>query len=157
MEYNNDYNSQEISPVEVAEKRPTGLTVLCILTFIGSGLVMLAYFFSFVLYDMIPGQCLIMAETVGEPMSKSYEMAAELFTSVARASFLLMMVPSLFALLGAITMLNMRKLGFHLYVIGQILVVGLPMLVLKEGFSIGGLLLSLLFVALYAIFFKKMK
>jgi hypothetical protein len=157
MEINSDFNYQENNPAEVAEKRPRGLTVLCILTFIGSGFVALAYFFSFVLYDMIPGQMLMLAEQFEGTLAETYESAANLFTAIPKTSFLLMIIPYLLAIVGAGTMLNMRKLGFHLYVVGQILVVGLPMLVLKSGFSIGGLILSLIFIALYAIFFKKMK
>ena len=156
MEYNNiDY--QENNFEESVDKRPTGLTVLCILTFIGSGFITLVYFCSFALYDMLPGQMLMLAETMGEPLSETYENAANTFASTPKTSFLLMVVPYLLAIVSAGIMLNMRKLGFHLYIVGQILAVGLPMLLLKNNFSVFGLFLSLLFVALYAIFFKKMK
>ena len=157
MDYNNNYNYQENSPVEGEEKRPAGLTALCILTFIGSGIIALAYFFSFALYDMMPGQMLMLAETVGDPLAEVYENAANVFAAIPRTSFLLIMIPYLLSITGAGIMLNMRKLGFHLYVVGQVLVVGLPVLLLKSNFSIGGLFLALLFVALYAIFFKKMR
>jgi hypothetical protein len=156
MEYNND-NYQESNLGEITEKRPTGLTVLCVLTFIGSGFTLLSYFFFFALYNTIPDTMLMMAEMVGEPLGKTYENLANMFISSPQYSFLLMTLPSLFALIGAAIMLNMRKLGFHLYVVGQILVIVFPMLLLKNEFSISGLLLALLFVALYAIFYKKMR
>jgi len=157
MEYDNDYNYQKNSIIDGAEKRPTGLTVLCILTFIGSGFMLLAYFISFALHDMILEQMLMLAETMSEPLNETYENAANTFAKTSQASFLLLMIPYLFSLVGAGIMLNMRKIGFHLYVVGQILVLGLPMLVLKNDFSPFGLILALLFVALYAIFFKKMR
>ena len=157
MDYNNNSNYQENSPIEGEEKRPSGLTALCILTFIGSGFMTLAYFFSFALYDMLPGQMLMLAETVGEPLAEVYENSANVFASIPRTSFLLIIIPYLLSITGAGIMLNMRKIGFHLYVIGQILVVGLPVLILNSDFSIGKLILALLFVALYTIFFKKMK
>ena len=157
MEYNNDYNYQENSIIEGAEKRPTGLTVLCILTFIGSGFVILAYFLSFALYDLIQDTMLTMAASMEGTMAETYENAANIFAKTSQTTFLLMTIPYLCSLVGAGIMLNMRKIGFHLYVVGQILVLGLPMLVLKNDFSVGGLILSALFVALYAIFFKKMR
>ncbi|MCL2132074.1 MAG: hypothetical protein FWH36_06450 [Lentimicrobiaceae bacterium] len=156
MEYNNDYNYQENNVVE-NEKRPSGLTVLCILTFIGSGFSLLAYFFSFSLYDTIQEMMLAMAETVGGMLAETYENTANIFINTPKMFFLLMMLPALFSIVGSTFMLNMRRLGFHMYVVGQILVLGFPMLLLKSGFNVGGLLFSLLFIALYAIFFKKMK
>jgi len=156
MEYNND-NYQENNVGEVAEKRPTGLTVLCVLTFIGSGFMLLSYFFSFAFYAIIPDKMIMMSEMIGSPLNKTYVDAANLFTTIPQSYFLLMMLPYLFALVGSAFMLNMRRLGFHLYVIGQILVLGFSMLLLKSGFPLSELFLALLFVGLYAIFFKKMK
>jgi len=156
MEYNND-NYQENNIGEVVEKRPTGLTVLCILTFIGSGVMLFSYFVSYALYNTIPNTMLMLAESMGGTIGKIYEDAADIFINTPKSSFLLMTLPSLFSIVGAAIMLNMRKLGFHLYVVGQILVVGFPVLLLKSEFSIGGLFFAFLFIALYAIFFKKMK
>jgi hypothetical protein len=156
MECNND-NYQENNIGKVAEKRPIGLIVLCVLTFIGSGFMLLGYFFSFALYSTIPNAMLLLAESMGGAVGEIYEEAANIFTNTPQYSFLLMMLPALFSLVGAAIMLNMRKLGFHLYVVGQVLVLGFPILLLNGEFSIGGLFFSLLFVALYAIFFKKMK
>ena len=156
MDYNNN-NYQENNIGEITEKRPTGLTVLCILTFIGSGIMLLCYFIFFALYDTLPDTMLMMAEMVGEPMGKTYENLANTFLNSPQSSFLLMMLPALFAITGAAIMLNMRKLGFHLYVVGQVLELGFPVLLLKSEFGIGGLFISLLFVGLYAIFFKKMR
>jgi hypothetical protein len=155
MEYNNN-NYQENNIGEVVEKRPTGLTVLCILTFIGSGVMLFSYFVSYALYNTMPNMILTLAESMGGTVGKIYEDAADIFINTPKSSFLLMTLPSLFSIVGAAIMLNMRKLGFHLYIVGQILIVGFPILLLKSNFSIGDLLFTLLFVALYAIFFKKM-
>jgi len=157
MEYNNDYNYQENNVYENVVKRPTGLTVLCVLTFIGSGLSILSYLLCFFTYDMLPNMMLLYAESLGGSLGEVYENAAEMFTNTARYAFLLMTIPFLTAIVGAGFMLKMRKLGFHLYVVGQILIAGFRMLILQWEFDMSGLLISILFIALYAIYLKKMR
>ncbi len=146
---------------ESKEKCPTGLTVLAVLTFIGSGFMLMMYVILFGMYDVLPQMMLTAAETMGNTMGDTYrqmyEQSAEMLAGMNRNSFLLLTIPYLFSIAGAGFMLAMRKLGFHLYVIGQILVLALPAIVMKNGFSVGGLFLSIAFIGLYFMYYKKFR
>ncbi len=157
MEYNDDYNYQGDNIYDDSEKHPTGLTVLCILTFIGSGFSIITYLVSFFMYDILPEMMLTMGESLGGTLGETYENAADMFANIPQYSFLVMTIPYLLSIVGSGFMLKMHKLGFHLYVTSQILILGLPMLISKGGFNTSGLFISLLFISLYAIYLKRMK
>ena len=157
MNYTDESNFQTLENPNITEKRPGGLTVLAILTFLGSGLMLFSYFVVFATYDIMPDKMLQMGESFGEPMRTTYQQVADMITGTSRNSFLLVALPYLLSIVGAGFMLAMRKIGFHLYVASQVLILPLSMILLKEDFSIGSLLLSVAFVGLYAIFFKKLK
>jgi hypothetical protein len=146
---------------ENKEKRPAGLIVLAVLTFIGSGFMLMVFLTLFGMYDVLPQMMLTVAETMGESMGESYrelyEQAAETIKSISRHSFLCLTLPYLCSIAGAGFMLAMRKTGFHLYVIGQILVLTLPMILMKNGFPTGELLLSIAFIGLYFMYYKKFR
>jgi len=157
MNYTDESNFQTLETPNNTEKRPVGLTVLAILTFLGSGLMLFSYFVVFAMYDVLPEMMLNMGDIYGEAMSASIQQSIDMITNVSRSSFLLATLPYLLAIVGAGFMLAMRKIGFHLYVVAQILILALSMILLKEDFSIMGLFLSIAFVGLYAIFFKRLK
>jgi hypothetical protein len=146
---------------ENKEKRPTGLTVLAVLTFVGSGFMLLTYLYVFGKYDVLPQMLLAfaeaMSESMGESFRKVYEQTAEMITNTNRSSFLYLALSYLCSIAGAGFMLAMRKAGFHLYAIGQILVLTLPMILMKNGFPTGELLLSIAFIGLYFMYYKKFK
>ena len=123
-------------PVEI-KKRPTFLTVLCILTFVGSGLGLLYGLLAIVaagaikgLLESIPG----MSQMNGEGM-----MLIVISAALSAAS-----------LFGAIMMWKMKKLGFYIYVAAQIAAVAI-------SFTVMGLIFSLLFLVLYFLNFKHME
>ncbi len=138
-------------------KRPDFLTVLCILTFIGSGISLLSQFFSFALYDTISGLFLQMGSTMGGEFEKIYTEAADLFVSMPRYYFIILALVYIISLTGAILMFKLRRIGFHIYVVSQLLLLGLPLLIIHASFNIFNLLFSLMFVLFYARFLKIMK
>lgn len=95
--------SEEILDIENSqgnnEERPTFLTVLCILTFIGSGLGILGGLIG----------------AVGNLFSSSYANAP----GSGVLSILLGIISSALCLFGAIQMWQLRKSGFNLYVAGS--------------------------------------
>ena len=157
MNYTDESNFQTLENPNNTEKRPGGLTVLAILTFLGSGLMLFSYFTVFAKYDTMPGMMRQMGEVYGEPMLTRFQQVADMIANTSRTSYLWVALPYLLSIAGAGFMLAMRKVGFHLYVASQVLILPLSMILLKEDFSIGSLLLSVAFVGLYAIFFKKLK
>jgi hypothetical protein len=98
-----------------------------------------------------------MGSTMGDSYRQMYEQSAEMLTNISRSSFLLLTLPYLFSIVGAGFMLAMRKIGFHLYIVGQILVLALPAILMKSGFPVGGLFLSIAFIGLYFMYYKKFR
>jgi len=121
----------------IIKKRPTFLTVLCILTFIGSGLGLLFGLLAIVaagaiagLLESIPG----MSQLNGDGM-----MLIVISAALSAAS-----------LFGAIMMWKMKKMGFYIYAAAQIAMIAV-------SFSVMGLIFSLLFLVLYFLNFKHME
>jgi hypothetical protein len=136
----------------VVEKRPTLMTVLCILSFIGSGLYAFSSYFVFFFYDAFL--------KVAPDVESIYKMPGlkDLLVSIQPGYFLSTAVINTLSLTGAILMWQMRKAGFHTYAIAQILLVIAPMYFLKTpGPDFFNILLSGTFLLLYGINFKKMR
>jgi hypothetical protein len=158
MGYIDDSDYQKYDNTNNVRKAPTGLMVLCVLTFIGSGFSALTYFLSFLLYDTLTAMMLQMADTMGGVFATYYSNAADMFSSTSRYLFLLMAISCLLSITGSGCMVKMRKVGFHLYVAGQILLIGLPIILMtKGGFSFFEAVLSIVFIALYGSYLKKMR
>ena len=160
METENSYLKSDESQ-KTNGKRPDFLTVLCVLTFIGSGFSFLSQIFSFTLYDIIPDFYRETANSFSGVFGKSYSeaasMIADTFASIPRYYFIILACVYALSIAGAILMFLMHKIGFHLYIVSQLLILGLPLLIIHSGFNLFNLLLSLLFIILYARFIKIMK
>ncbi|MCL1850225.1 MAG: hypothetical protein FWF70_02295 [Bacteroidetes bacterium] len=134
-------------------KRPGFLTFLCILTFIGSGLSLLTNLlmpvFAPALLDMLrnssatlpPNVLDIYEQTAATPIWKFYLLAFFCATS----------------LLGAIYMLKMKRIGFHIYAISQLVQMGIGHFIIGGYYkpSFFGIFITVLFIGLYTIYYKK--
>lgn len=112
----------------IEKERPTFLTVLCIITFVVSGIFFLSSVYSALTYDK---EAQLVANEQG--IEQMYTMAAEDETgtmsqvipamevfndeNIENATIILTIniLSSLLSLLGAIMMYQMKKIGFHLY------------------------------------------
>ncbi len=125
-------------------KRPTQLTVLCILTFIGSGMNLFSSLIIAGFYDLF-------VEIATEFAEKFKIPGLEMLTEATPAFFLVSGVLYAGSLAGAILMMLMKKTGFHIYTISQILLVIAPMYFLHlPGPGIPELIFSGLFIFLYS-------
>lgn len=130
-------------------KRPVLLSVLCILTFIGSGLGSLSFLVTYLSFDI--------AQELFQEM-KDIVPGIEYVAKAGKNLFLTGSILYFFSLLGASLMWQLRKAGFHFYVALQILLVILPLVYISGyGISFLDVLLSLVFIFLYAKFLKIMK
>jgi hypothetical protein len=141
---------QMLPATESKEKRPTMLTVLCILTFIGSGLNAFSNMMVFIFFDA--------SMKFAAEMLKVFKITGmDQFLAVKPGYFAATSGINALAVAGAIWMWQLRKPGFHIYTISQILVIIAPMyffhLPTPDFFSI---LLSGIFVMLYSSYLKKM-
>jgi len=94
---------------------------------------------------------------MGGEIGELYIKTAELFVNMPRYYFLILAAVYVISIIGAFLMLLLRKIGFHLYTISQILYLGLPLLIIHSPFNVPNLLLSMIFVLFYARYLKLMK
>ena len=132
------------------DQRPTLLTVLCILTFIGSGLNAFSNLMVFIFFD---ASMAFAAELV-----KKFKLPGmELFLDAKPVYFAVTALINVLAVAGAIMMWRLRKHGFHIYTVAQILVILAPMYFFRlPGPDFFSILLSGVFVILYSFNLKKM-
>ncbi|MCD4698467.1 MAG: hypothetical protein K8S16_19750 [Bacteroidales bacterium] len=136
-------------PTDNKGKRPDILTVLCILTFIGSGLAVFSNLFIYLSFDEV-------AEILDDVEFDlpEFKMILSGGKSFFMAGFFLYMV----SLAGAIQMWKFRKIGFHLYTAAQIFILVLPVVTIDSyQFSIASLFITLAFVFGYFSQLKIMK
>lgn len=119
--------------VQTTNERPVFLTVLCILTFIGSGLGLLFGLIGLVAAGAIDS----FAQYLPVPVESG------IFKSII---VLVMLAASLY---GAIQMWNLKKLGFYIYA-------GANVILLIMSFGIFGLIFTALFIVLYGLNLKHM-
>jgi hypothetical protein len=121
--------------VQTTNQRPTFLTVLCILTFIGSGLGVLFSLFG------------IFGIGALDSFISNY---GGVSTDTGIMKPVLILIFSGASLYGAIMMWGLKKMGFYLYVVAQILIVAF-------GWSIMALIFALLFIILYGLNLKHLQ
>ncbi len=132
-------------------RKPGLLILLAVLTFIGSG-------WSFISYLILSA----LGPRIQEyPMPFSTPETDEMFQRMADVpQWQYFLIALLFAVsvIGAVQMLRLKKIGFHIYTIAQILA-----LVLVPYFTLGtfypgiwSIFITLLFVGAYGYFYKRM-
>jgi hypothetical protein len=133
------------------QKRPLLLTVLCILTFISTGISILGSL-------MIPMLSGVMTEMLNMP-----QFASEANTDALRAIqagwsyYLIVLLLTSISLTGSLMMWNLKKNGFHLYTIANILLFYLPIIWFGFPFNLLGAFFPAAFITLYAMHMKYMK
>ena len=132
-------------------KRPGFLTFLCVLTFIVSGLMLLCYL-------IVP----VFASTLVEMMRQSAPPAGtlEVYEQMAEMPiwhFCLLALLNATAILGAVYMLKMKTIGFHIYTVSKLVQLCVLQFLIGGSFQpkITGLIITCLFIGLYAIYYKK--
>lgn len=153
MENNNQetyYNAR--NPFEPQKnQRPPLLTVLCILTFIGSGIGVL----SNLLYIFIAKDLSNYPTPFSNPI---YEEMLLKMSEVASWKYAILALLSTISIIGAVFMLYMKKHGFHIYTAAQILILFLNPFFLQNTINPGifSIIITGIFIGLYATNYKKM-
>lgn len=130
-------------------KRPDLLKLLCILTFIGSGLASVSNMFIYLSFDEI----LLLKDEYVQILPEM-----ETILSGGKRFFLTGFIFYTLSLFGALNMWKMRKIGFHLYTGAQIFILILPVVFIESyPFSFIGLIVTAIFVGAYASNLKFMK
>lgn len=149
-------DDSDLNVKEYNGKRPPFLTVLCILTFVGAGLLLL---YSFIMWVSITAVGNMVESFDG---GNSEEM--EVFRWIKLFLFA-SLIANLLCIAGAIVMMLMRKIGFYIYVVGQVIPVivllmalgtnvqeefGMVMIVIMTVFPAG-------FIVMYGLNFKYLR
>lgn len=134
-----------------AGKRPTLLTVLCILSFIAAGFGLLAYIGAIAAVGMVSAAVSGM-EGAGAVMASAGPSAGLIW-----AYIIVGFVTTLVALFGVLKMWKLQKSGFMIYAVavGASTIMG----IVYSGFgaSIVGIIITGAFIALYGMNLKHMK
>lgn len=152
--------------------RPTFLTVLCILTFIGSGWSIYSGITNYYTADVSYGIVNEQFEKVQEQLDnqEGAESVGELFQSIGASmspekikdNGIATAITSIITLIGAILMWGLRKTGFYVYVVGAVAAIIAPMVIFGGGFagaiaSGGAAFMGILFIVLYALNLKHLR
>ena len=130
--------------------RPTLLTVLCILTFIWSGMNLFSSLVIAGFYDVFIQIAQEFAEKFKWP-------GIDQLLAIKPLFFIATGIGNAGSLVGALLMMRLKKTGFHVYTIFQILLVIAPMYFMHlAGPQITDLLFSGLFILLYSTNLKFM-
>lgn len=151
------------------KKRPTMLTVLAVLSFIYIGISIISNFFQLIrgpftedeLYEMkvdsakqITEMKTLGADWVVDLLEKSQRMIEDLNSNFYLA-LSITLISFIIGLVGVIMMLKRRKLGFHLYIIYNIIAVGAVFLYASPAnvpafATIFNVIIAALFIFLYS-------
>jgi hypothetical protein len=129
-------------------KRPPLLSILCVLSFIGSGLAAVSSFITYLFHDVV-----VNAIATGEFDEEL--LALDFFASISKEYFILHGLLMVVSFTGVWHMWNMRRSGFHLYALSQILVLIVSTIYLYNPAGISpmfDMLLTTLFILLYLRF-----
>jgi hypothetical protein len=154
--FDNLPNEQEPTPAPV--KRPPSLTLICILTFIFSGLSFISWLFCSVYYYYLPD---LVKSLPFKNAIAGIEGMAEFMKVMTETSiwyFIFNTILFGMSLAGAILMFRLKKNGFHLYTVAQILLLILPLIYLagyKTEFTSTAITAS--FIFLYFTYLRIMK
>lgn len=137
-------------------QRPAFLSVLCVLTFIGSGCSALSMLLVGALRPML--QEMFESGALDSYSSiPGFETQMETLLAVPVFYYLLMFLFYAASVAGAAMMWKMKRIGFHIYVIAQCVVLIAGMWLGYTGFSWSGLIWTALWVGAYAMNLKYMK
>jgi hypothetical protein len=151
MENINEYTPYE-NPFE-EKKRPGFLTFLCILTFIGSGFSLLSNLLMPIIAPI--GLEFLQGSSLGDTPGVIEQYEQMVATPVWK--FYLTAIFCATSVLGAVYMLKMKRIGFHLYAVAQFAILAVSQFLFGGNLQpkISDLIITLLFIGLYAIYYKK--
>ena len=133
---------------QIFETRRRNLRIILTLSIIGSGL----YFISYLMTGMALPALKAMYQSGSITFPPETTVLVEQFFETPRSFFLCSALLYAASLTGVILMWNLRKSGFHLYTLAQLLVMLVTLLFLgRERLPLGDIMFTLLFIVYYYI------
>lgn len=146
----------------VPAKRPTFLTVLCILTFVGGGISLIMNIMSYFTYSAMAasgGDMLSDLGAQGEQVEAAMSMLG-LDPAKMATSALIVAILNVVVLAGALMMWKLKKVGYYIYLVGELVQAVIPVIVI--GGLAGGMsvifmgIIAIVFIILYGLNLKHM-
>lgn len=158
------------APQSSGSARNTFLTVICILSFIGSGLGLLSSIRSYFTADTmaaITSTAMKTAQDQVDSLPNTPNVAKTIMSSVSKGytadnikkNALMDLVSTILTLLGAIMMWNLKKTGFYLYIAGIVVLIAAPLVfgqLLGMIAGIGSGIVGVAFIVMYGVNLKQM-
>ena len=148
---------QEVQENMSAQKqqRPDGLSLICVLSFLGGGLSFISNFSIYAFYSQLITA--IEEDQVMKIPNVDMDMVLNLLQTSGRFYYLIVALLYLVSLFGVYKMWNLRKQGIHYYSIAQIVLLILPLIFIDRGMSVfPALLITALFIYIYSRYQKIM-
>lgn len=149
-------------------KRPGALSFVLILSMIGSGWCILMNLMSAITRSLLASMMensdtAQLSESISTMYSNSMGIdpaimaeTMERFMEIPAYYYIITSLLYIASLVGVIMMWKMRKTGFHVYTLAQLLVLLITAMLGKAYIGMGDIMMTILFVAFYAVnFFKK--
>lgn len=159
-QFNNDPNYQDFE--NPTPKRPDGLTVACVLSFINAGWQILANIVTFLMYNLMKeiGQSEEYLEMMEKfaPNVDDIESAMQAQFAVSRMSYLVQALLYVGSFIGVLYMWRLQKKGFHIYAISQILILIATALLVTSvtGASMtGAVIMTAVWIGIYYMYYKR--
>lgn len=159
--------------------RPSFLTWLCILTFVGSGWAIVSSVYTYIsankYANILSEEKPFKSDTTYVDSTKSVHNERKVFSEKIKASFskilekdnmrklaLGNLIAALFTLSGALVMWRLNRIGFYLYIIGVVFSLVVPFYLfgtdmIAVGATAFNNFFGVVFIALYALNLKSMK
>ncbi len=148
-------------PAAPTQERPTFLTVLCILSFIGIGIQVIQGLIS--LFAKSAGSMLMeAAESIEGYQEMPGTEYVEESLSYASTLGIVSILAALVCLWGVLWMWNLKKTGYYIYIVGELAPVIVSFILVGFGSFLGGffafvgLIFPVLFIILYGLNVKHM-
>lgn len=159
----NNFNDQFTNDLAPAPARPQFLKVLCILTFIWSGVMILVYLIgSFCLAISEETMAVIIDKMMESNPNIQIENPGEFIHEIGKISFICLLA-NIASLIGAIMMWRLNRIGFFIYAIAELATnfLGLDLNAgdgadKSYGMMIVTILIDIAFIVMYAIHLKYM-
>lgn len=145
---------QENSSIQ-QRQRPDGLTIICVLSFIGG---ILSFISNLGIYAAYPE--LLQAIEEGaflELPGIDMELVFDLLKTSGRSYYLFVTIAYMVSIYGVYKIWNLKKAGIHFYAIAQIILLILPLIFIDSNLSVlPGLIFTAAFIYIYTRYLKIM-
>jgi len=151
---------QNLDPLAETKKRPTFLTVLCILSFVGIGIGFISALYSLLTFSATTE----IINTYGSAMENSpFGGMVDTLAKWGQTLYTIQMVANLICLAGVLMMWNLKKTGYFVYIVGEI-APAIASFALMGGYGplgtlamVSGLIFPVAFIIMYGLNLKHMK